>query len=426
MVMEHIEGDTLADRLKKGALPLDQALQHGIEIADALDKAHRQGVVHRDLKPGNIMLTKSGAKLLDFGLAKMTVAQTNAGGLSALPTEAKPLTQEGSILGTFQYMAPEQLEGKEADARTDIFAFGAVLYEMVTGKRAFEPGERKVLLQGGSFPNYVSTGQLVYNRTGTLMAVPFDLDRLGISGSPVPVIEGIRSPIAVLGGADFAISRTGTLADIAGSAEESASRLVWVDRQGVAEPSSAPPRNYEFPRVSPDGQRVAAGIREDETHIWVYDILRTTLTRQTFGGGLNTAPAWSLDGKWLAFISSREGPLNIFWQLAVGGGGVERLTTNDYRTAPASFSPDGQLLAFIEDNPEAGRAIRVLNLADREAETFLQTGYEETAPKFSRDGKWMVYTSTESGRREVYVQPYPGQGGKWQISSDGGGCPGRC
>ena len=138
MVMEHIEGDTLADRLKKGALPLDQALQHGIEIADALDKAHRQGVVHRDLKPGNIMLTKSGAKLLDFGLAKMSSAETNAGGLSALPTEAQPLTKEGSLLGTFQYMAPEQLEGKEADARTDIFAFGAVLYEMLTGKRAFE------------------------------------------------------------------------------------------------------------------------------------------------------------------------------------------------------------------------------------------------------------------------------------------------
>ena len=138
MVMEHIEGDTLADRLKKGALPLDQALQYGIEIADALDKAHRQGVVHRDLKPGNIMLTKSGAKLLDFGLAKMSVAKTDAAGLSALPTEAQPLTKEGSILGTFQYMAPEQLEGKEADARTDIFAFGSVLYEMVTGRRAFE------------------------------------------------------------------------------------------------------------------------------------------------------------------------------------------------------------------------------------------------------------------------------------------------
>ena len=145
MVMELIEGDTLADRLKKGALPLDQALRYGIEIADALDKAHRQGVVHRDLKPGNIMLMKSGAKLLDFGLAKITAQQTNAAGLSALPTEAKPLTQEGSILGTFQYMAPEQLEGKEADARADLFALGAVLYEMLTGRKAFE-GESQASL----------------------------------------------------------------------------------------------------------------------------------------------------------------------------------------------------------------------------------------------------------------------------------------
>ncbi len=117
MVMEYIEGETLADRLKKGALPLDQALRHAIEIADALDKAHRQGVVHRDLKPGNIMLTKSGAKLLDFGLAKFLTSPAEASGEggSALPTEQRSLTAEGSILGTFQYMAPEQLEGKEAD-----------------------------------------------------------------------------------------------------------------------------------------------------------------------------------------------------------------------------------------------------------------------------------------------------------------------
>ena len=139
MAMEHIEGDTLADRLKKGALPLDQALRYGIEIADALDKAHRQGVVHRDLKPGNIMLTKSGAKLLDFGLAKLQHGpQEGAPDLSSLATEAKSLTEKGAILGTFQYMAPEQLEGNEVDARTDIFAFGAVLYEMVTGRKAFE------------------------------------------------------------------------------------------------------------------------------------------------------------------------------------------------------------------------------------------------------------------------------------------------
>ena len=140
MVMEHIEGDTLAHRLKKGALPLDQALKHAAEIADALDKAHRRGVVHRDLKPGNIMLTGSGTKLLDFGLAKQKAPEAEGDGSvpSALPTEQAPLTKEGSILGTFQYMSPEQLEGKEADSRSDIFAFGAVLYEMLTGRKAFE------------------------------------------------------------------------------------------------------------------------------------------------------------------------------------------------------------------------------------------------------------------------------------------------
>src|SRR5215470_1182862 len=138
LVLEYLEGQTLADRLAKGALPLDQALQIAIQIADALDKAHRAGIVHRDLKPGNIMLTKSGAKLLDFGLAKVTPAAIAASGLSMAPTGVSPVTMQGTILGTLQYMAPEQIEGQEVDARTDIFAFGAVLYEMLTGKKAFE------------------------------------------------------------------------------------------------------------------------------------------------------------------------------------------------------------------------------------------------------------------------------------------------
>src|SRR6266851_1426649 len=139
IVMEYLEGETLAQRLHKGSLPLEQVLQYAIEIADALDKAHRRGVTHRDLKPGNIMLTKTGTKLLDFGLAKLKqgVAPANVQ-LSQLPTATDPLTAHGSIVGTLQYMAPEQLEGKEVDARTDIFAFGAVVYETATGKRAFE------------------------------------------------------------------------------------------------------------------------------------------------------------------------------------------------------------------------------------------------------------------------------------------------
>jgi len=127
LVMEHLEGETLAVRLERGPLPVDELLRYAIQIGDALDKAHRQSVIHRDLKPGNIMLTKTGAKLLDFGLAKSTGAAPAASGLTVSPTVSRPLTAEGSIVGTFQYMAPEQLEGQEADARSDIFAFGAVL-----------------------------------------------------------------------------------------------------------------------------------------------------------------------------------------------------------------------------------------------------------------------------------------------------------
>jgi len=148
LVMEYLEGETLAHRLEKGALPLEQALRTASEIADALDKAHRQGVVHRDLKPGNIMLTKSGAKLLDFGLAKLrdVGAVEEVAAESALPTEARPLTEEGKIVGTYPYMAPEQLEGEKADARTDVFAFGSMLYEMVTGQRAFRGESRASLI----------------------------------------------------------------------------------------------------------------------------------------------------------------------------------------------------------------------------------------------------------------------------------------
>jgi Tol biopolymer transport system component len=146
LVMEFLEGQTLAERLAGGPLPFDQALQCAIQIADALDKAHRSGIVHRDLKPANVMLTKAGAKLLDFGLAKQTAPVVAASGLSMMPTTPHGVTAQGTILGTFQYMAPEQIEGLEADARTDIFAFGALLFEMLTGKTAFEGKTRASLL----------------------------------------------------------------------------------------------------------------------------------------------------------------------------------------------------------------------------------------------------------------------------------------
>src|SRR6266478_8151664 len=136
LVMECVEGETLAKRLEKSALPLEQMLKYGMQIADALDKAHRNGVVHRDPKPGNIMLTPTGAKLLDFGLAKPAAPLSSSVTLTAA-TRNSPMTEQGTVVGTFQYMSPEQIEGKELDGRSDIFSFGAVLYEMLAGQRAF-------------------------------------------------------------------------------------------------------------------------------------------------------------------------------------------------------------------------------------------------------------------------------------------------
>ena len=149
LVMEYLEGETLAQRLTKGPLPLDQALKVAIEISSALDKAHRQGITHRDIKSGNIMLTKTCAKLLDFGLAKLKQSAGPVSSFSVMPTAAPSadLTAQGTILGTLQYMSPEQLEGKDVDSRTDIFGFGGVVYEMVTGRKAFE-GKSQVSLIG--------------------------------------------------------------------------------------------------------------------------------------------------------------------------------------------------------------------------------------------------------------------------------------
>src|ERR1700722_4985767 len=139
LVMECVEGESLAKRLERGPLPLEQALRYGAQIAEALDSAHRAGIVHRDLKPGNVMMTATGVKLLDFGLAKAVVPATaSLATLTAAAPVQSPVTQEGLVVGTFQYMSPEQVEGKEVDCRSDIFSLGTVLYEMVTGKRAFE------------------------------------------------------------------------------------------------------------------------------------------------------------------------------------------------------------------------------------------------------------------------------------------------
>ena len=732
LVMEYLEGETLAARLKKGPLPLDQVLRYAVEVSDALDKAHRAGVTHRDIKPGNIIVTPTGGttgtKLLDFGLAKLKQEVAKATiPASEMPTVPGALTEHGTLLGTLHYMAPEQVEGKvdEIDARTDIFAFGALVYEMATGKRAFdgqtqasviskilqvdpppmselqpmtppmldrvvktclakdpedrwqaardlsrelkwitesggeaggptaaaaipartglrqaipllvalavgavitgiavwtfrptpppqlvsraviplpdeyrlpringatlslspdgtqlayvafsggsspgqqrqqlyvramdslearpiadtqgagepffspdgqwigfwssgsfkkvsvsggatlklsdapnargatwgpndtiiftptpgeglwqvsaaggEPeklttlqegeighrwphflpdgnavlftvmtggsfndasitalqldtGEQRILIRGGTYPQYVPTGHLVYYRAGTIMAVPFDPASLEVMGSPVPVVEDVESSFGNSGAGLFSFSNQGSLVYVQGEGGPGGgTTLVWVDRQGAVETLEIPPGVYRTPRLSPNGQQVAVTVDDLSTDVWIFDITRRTLTRLTFEGW-NDHPIWTPDGGRITYRSgaaTRGGPENLFWKPSDGSGAPERLTTSDNVQSPTSWSADGRFLTFYErptgTQSTTGRDVWVLPVErEREPQAFLQMPFDESAPTFAPNGQWIAYVSNESSRNEVFVQPYPGPGGKWQISNGGG------
>lgn len=223
----------------------------------------------------------------------------------------------------------------------------------------------------------------------------------------------LQSPVT--GAAQYSISSTGTLAYVPGSVAAQ-SKLVWVSRKGVEQPLDAPAHAYLDPRLSPDGQTIAVGTSDDGLQISLFDLGRKTLSPITFQGN-NRVPVWTPDGKHIVFWSTATGPVNLYWLRADGSGGREQLRSSNYLDVPFSFSRDGQLLAFVELNAATGDDTWVLRMSDRKAQLFLASA---SAPAFSPDGHWLAYVSEESGRREVYVQPYPGPGGKYQISTEGG------
>ena len=708
IVMELLEGETLAARLEKGPLATADALRYAIQIADALDAAHRLGIVHRDLKPSNVMLTRSGAKLLDFGLAKY--------GADVLPlaegvTQAAPLTSEGQILGTLAYMAPEQLESKPIDPRADIFAFGAIVFEMITGQRAFagssqasvigailhtspppitrvmsgappalerlvtvclskDPADRwssahDVLLQlrsipvdshtepapasppprgrtglawiaaavatiaalamaaaimagrstrnqadsafdvlsmlppeqttlergeapqispdgrhvafvaadrlgrnglyvrsrdsltaralpetdgaslpfwspdsrqlgffaqgrvktiaisGGSphaiaaapvprggtwgrddvilfvgvpnlpikrvpagggealpvpmppvhefrlhpslFPDgrhylyqaiddqarrgagfaikigsldstetkeltrstasaVLVPGYLLFRRDAALMAQPLDAGTLQLSGSPVPIAENVAFNALTYQGL-FSGSANGELAY---QHSTPGSQLIWFDRLGKQLAAAAAPADYNAICLTADEKRVVYDLADPITgaiDIWALDLASARPSRLTFDPATDFYPVCSSSGEDVAFASLREGPPNLFRVGLAAPGTEQAVLRSPVPKIPTDWSRDGQLLVYTGLNPKTNADIEVVPWSGKPARAVVSTAAEERNGRLSPDGRWIAYVSNESSAFEIYVQPFPTTGAKWQVSKNGGQQP---
>jgi len=703
LVMELLEGTSLADRLDKGSLPTEAVLARGIEIARALDRAHRAGIVHRDLKPGNVMLTRSGVKLLDFGLAKAVARDVgeHGGGASHLPTQTAtgPLTGDGAIMGTVPYMSPEQLEGKNADARSDVFALGCVLHEMATGRRAF-PGESQaaivtaimsshppaisaaipssppaldhvvrrclakdpeerwqsaadvaaelqwigeegpraaapsagarsggparreigawiafaaaaaaaifagalrrtgsehasmvrlslpaparaafgtglavspdglsvafVVVRGGTSQIWIrpfagvdaralagtdgavnpfwspdgrslaylsgdklrrievatgaiqnvcdvanveilgggswskagfilfapdshgpifrvpagggtpvvalaldpafkdegfvwpeilpdgrhflvsafsgdprqdgvvlasldskdrtllvphawratfAGGALLFTRQEALAAQPFDAAAGRLSGEPRAVAEGVGYDFSAAG--NVLAYRTGT---------SESRQLRWFDRAGRELGKVGRAWDYMEPALSPDGRRVAIGVGSwtPVGDVWLLDVERGSFSRFTTDPKDDSTPIWSPDGSRIAFSSNGKGPFNVYVKDASGAGRDELLWHSDRDSFPQSWSPDGNSLLCVRMDPRTQSDIWTVPIGGGRPSAYLDAAYNEASPAFSPDGKWVAYSSDESGHSEVYVQTFPKSAGKWQVSTRGG------
>ena len=728
LVMELVEGPTIAERMVQGPIPLPEALLMAKQIAEALAAAHEQGIIHRDLKPANVKVREDGTvKVLDFGLAKLVAPEPSgigAGPVTESPTVTSPAaTLAGVILGTAAYMSPEQAKGRAADKRSDVWAFGAVLYEMLTGQRPFagedisdtlasvlksdpdwnalpsdvpphirmliercltkdrrqrmadistalfvmsepasftprpliageqtaamkrpplwrrlllpiagaivlsaivgtavwlmtrqdgprvtrfaiapmgeaalavdtqsrdlaitpdgthvvykgragltdtqffvhqldqleptpltgagrqprapffspdgrwigfvepvpvtlkkvaitggpalelcrldsasrgatwgddgsiifataapatglqrvssaggEPtvltkpdrqrgendhlwpqllpggqavlftitaatggvdasqvavldlstGTQKILMRGGSQAQYVSSGHLVYVAAGTLRAVAFDLRRLETTGAGIPVV----SPVVTManGTAEFDLARNGTLVYASGGVATPQGRtLVWVDRLGKEEPLKAPPRPYLYPRLSPDGKRVAVEIRDQENDVWIWSLERETLTPVTSDPGMDQAPVWMPDGRRLVFTSNRDGQVGtLYWQAADGTGPAERLTESPYYQRASAVLPDGRrILLWAGGAGATATDVMMLTLEkDRPVHPLIQGPVVDRNAEVSPDGQWLAYESNASGLPEVFVRPFPDVNKeRIQVSTAGG------
>ncbi len=341
-----------------------------------------------------------------------------------------PITSLNSDKGELSHRWPEILpDGKSVlftiNKGMDAEAKHIAVYSLTSGKQS-------ILVKDGTNAHYTDAGYLIYMRGGSLMAVPFDVAGLEITGSAVKVLDGVKFTGA--GGGQYSLSKNGFLVWVPTNTSEvtnselsstvnfvvDKSSLLWVDRNGGTNPALSTSRGYWAPNLSPDSKHLAITIDFD---IFILDLDRGALTRFTFESK-NHIPVWTPDGGRLVFASDRNGHPNLFWKTTTGNGIVEQLLFSNQHQDPGSFSPDGKILAYTELNSETNWDIWLLQMENKnKSETFLQTNFNEYHPMISPDGRWIAYTSDESGQPEIYVRPFPTGPGKWLISTDGGGEP---
>ena len=280
---------------------------------------------------------------------------------------------------------------------------------------SLESGQYEILTTG-FWPQY-SAGHLVFERApDALWAVPFDPGRIEVIGEPVAVLEGVRCCNRF-----FSISGDGTLVYSPRRSEGGSESLVWVDRDGQERPLPFEAQRYRYPRISPQGDRLAVAVSEGDRDLWVLDLDRGSRSRITFGGNNQFFPIWTPEGDQLTFADGPTAPNTLYLADADGSGGIDTLLQREGAQFPTSWSRDGSVLAFYERDSQTsmGRDIWVLPVGG-DPEPFLVTPFEERAPVFSPDGRWLAYVSNESGQEEIYVTPYPGPGPRTTISTAGG------
>jgi serine/threonine-protein kinase len=351
------------------------------------------------------------------GIGPFGASWGNQGRIAFTPSTDSPILQISDAGGSVQPLT--RLEKADIDQHSPallpngmglLFDVGATPASSRIVVQSLKTGERRDLALAGVLARSAPSGHIVFMQGASLMAAPFAVRSLKTTGAAVLVIEGVV-PF------QYSFSSTGTLVYIPGSSQALQLRLVWVDRTGKEQPLPAPPHNYVMPRVSPDGRRVAAAIEEADSQVWLYDLARDALTRLTFAPGNNIDPVWTPDGKRIVFKGAGN---RLYWQPSDGSGAAEAMTNGPLSSndIPSSWSPDGQALAILEVTPP--QSVWILQLRDRKPLLFDRGQTNESAARFSPDGHWIAYTSGDSGRNEIYVRPYPGPGGKYQISTEGG------